>query len=95
MNNGILGFCGLNVLILTIYTGTLLQLELQYLHDYAGISTNFGLTASPVVNFAGVFGTKSLAVGTDIGFDTATGKFVKYNAGVSYKDVDYTVSLTV
>lgn len=47
------------------------------------------------MNFAGVFGTKSLAVGTDVGFDTATGKFVKYNAGVSYKDVDYTLSLTL
>ncbi|KAH0936931.1 hypothetical protein HID58_004392 [Brassica napus] len=30
------------------------KVELQYLHDYAGICTSVGLTASPIVNFSGV-----------------------------------------
>ncbi|KAL3618953.1 hypothetical protein CASFOL_037181 [Castilleja foliolosa] len=32
------------------------KMELQYLHEYAGISTSLGLTAKPIVNFAGVAG---------------------------------------
>ncbi|KAE8706733.1 Mitochondrial outer membrane protein porin of 36 kDa [Hibiscus syriacus] len=46
------------------------KIELQYLHEYAGISLSIGLTANPVVNFSGVLGTKVLALGTDISFDT-------------------------
>ncbi|KAJ0753538.1 putative Porin domain superfamily, eukaryotic porin/Tom40 [Helianthus annuus] len=54
-----------------------LQVELQYLQEYAGISTSIGLTASPVVNLSGVAGNDTLALGTDVSFDTATGNFTK------------------
>ncbi|KAK9054007.1 hypothetical protein SSX86_025082 [Deinandra increscens subsp. villosa] len=64
------------------------KLELQYLHDYAGISTSIGLTANPVVNFSGVLGTNSTAIGTDVSFDTKTGNFTKYNAGISFSNAD-------
>lgn len=69
--------------------------ELQYLHDYAGISTSIGLSASPTVNFSGVFGTNLVALGTDVAFDTASGKFTKVNAGLSFTYSDLVLGLTV
>ncbi|XP_062009955.1 mitochondrial outer membrane protein porin of 34 kDa-like [Rosa rugosa] len=69
--------------------------ELQYLHDYAGISTSVGLTANPVVNFSGVLGTNLLALGTDVSFDTKTGNFTKCNAGLSFSNADLIASLNL
>ncbi|KAI7742403.1 hypothetical protein M8C21_022891 [Ambrosia artemisiifolia] len=71
------------------------KLELQYLHDYAGISTSIGLTANPIVNFSGVVGTNLAAIGTDVSFDTKTGNFTKYNAGISFANADLIAALTL
>ncbi|KAL6960718.1 Voltage-dependent anion-selective channel protein 1 [Sarracenia purpurea var. burkii] len=71
------------------------KLELQYLHDYAGISSSIGLTASPIVNFSGVVGTNGVAVGTDVAFDTQTGNFTKCNAGFSFSNADLIASLSL
>lgn len=68
-------------------------MELQYLHEHAGISTSLGLTAKPIVNFSGVAGNQNATFGTDVSFDTATGNFTKYNAGVSYATADLVASL--
>lgn len=68
-------------------------MELQYLHEYAGISTSLGLIAKPIVNFSGVAGNHKATVGTDISFDTATGNFTKYNAGISVTSTDLIASL--
>ncbi|PIN17015.1 Porin/voltage-dependent anion-selective channel protein [Handroanthus impetiginosus] len=71
------------------------KVELQYLHEYAGINTSLGLTAKPIVNFSGVAGNQKAAFGTDISFDTATGNFAKCNAGVSFNTADLIASLFV
>nr|XP_027073836.1 mitochondrial outer membrane protein porin of 34 kDa-like [Coffea arabica] len=71
------------------------KLELQYLHDYAGISTSVGLTANPIINFSGVVGTNALALGTDVSFDTKTGTLTKCNAGLSFTKSDLIASLTL
>ncbi|GLT35394.1 hypothetical protein SLA2020_098510 [Shorea laevis] len=71
------------------------KVELQYLHDYAGISTSVGLTANPIVNFSGVLGTNVLALGTDLSFDSKTGDFTKCNAGFSFTSDDLIASLTL
>lgn len=71
------------------------QVELQYLHDYAGISTSIGLTANPIVNFSGTLGNNVVALGTDLSFDTKTGNFTKCNAGLSFCNSDLIASLTV
>ena len=70
-------------------------MELQYLHEYAGISTSLGLTASPIVNFSGVVGSNLVSVGTDLSFDTASGNFTKYNAGMNFTHSDLIASLTL
>ncbi|KAF7819675.1 outer plastidial membrane protein porin [Senna tora] len=71
------------------------KVELQYLHDYAGICTSIGLTANPVVNFSGVLGSNAFAVGTDISFDTKTGDLTKFNAGASFTRADLIASLNL
>ncbi|KAB2613917.1 hypothetical protein ACFX13_045863 [Malus domestica] len=71
------------------------KVELQYLHDYAGISSSVGLTANPIVNFSGVIGTNQLALGTDLSFDTKTGNLTKCNAGLSFSNADLVAALTL
>ena len=69
------------------------QLELQYLHEYAGVNASIGLNPNPMVNLSGVFGSKALSVGVDVSFDTATSNFTKYNAALSLTSPDLIASL--
>ncbi|KAJ8477248.1 hypothetical protein OPV22_020975 [Ensete ventricosum] len=71
------------------------KVELQYLHNYAGVTAGIGLTANPVVNLSGVVGTNTYAVGADVSFDTATGNFIKCNGGLNVINADLIASLTV
>lgn len=70
-------------------------MELQYQHEYAGISTSIGLTANPIVNFSGVVGNNTVALGTDLSFDTASGNFTKCNAGLNFTNADLIAALTL
>ncbi|XP_050937789.1 mitochondrial outer membrane protein porin 3-like [Cucumis melo] len=72
-----------------------LQVELQYQHEYAGISTGIGPTANPIVNFAGVIGNEKLSLGIDLSFDTASGNITKLNAGLSYTHSNLIAALTL
>ncbi|GMI83423.1 ARABIDOPSIS THALIANA VOLTAGE DEPENDENT ANION CHANNEL 1, voltage dependent anion channel 1 [Hibiscus trionum] len=69
------------------------KVELQYQHEYAGISTSIGLTANPLVNFSGVVGNNCLSVGTDLSFDTASGNLTKLNAGLNITHSDLIASM--
>jgi voltage-dependent anion channel protein 2 len=71
------------------------KVELQYQHEYAGISTSIGLNANPIVNFSGVVGNNLLSAGTDLSFDTATGGFTKCNVGLNFIKDDLIASLTL
>ncbi len=70
-----------------------MQLELQYHQDFAAITGSIGLTASPVVEATGVVGSDGFSVGGELGFDTVSGKFTKYNAGVNYIKPDFNASV--
>ncbi|XP_020397777.1 outer mitochondrial membrane protein porin isoform X2 [Zea mays] len=69
--------------------------ELQYLHHHAGVAASVGLNANPVVKLSGVFGTKTVAVGADVAFDTSSGNLTKYNAGLSYSTSDFVAAATL
>ncbi|KAG8366839.1 hypothetical protein BUALT_Bualt16G0009600 [Buddleja alternifolia] len=71
------------------------KLELQYLHDYVGISSSVGLTANPIVNFSGVVGNNKLALGSDVSFDTKEGSFIKCNFGATFTNADLIAALTL
>ncbi|XP_073367957.1 mitochondrial outer membrane protein porin 2-like [Aegilops tauschii subsp. strangulata] len=62
--------------------------ELQYLHDYAGISVGFGLHSKPLINVSALVGNKALALGADVAYDSATGDFTKCNFGASFTNDD-------
>jgi voltage-dependent anion channel protein 2 len=71
------------------------KVELQYLHDYAGVSTSVGLNANPVVNLSSVFGTNLAALGADFSFDTKLGVLTKSNFGLSFINDDLLAALTL
>ncbi|KAK8484350.1 hypothetical protein V6N11_049624 [Hibiscus sabdariffa] len=71
------------------------KVELQYQHEYAGISTSIGLTSNPLVNFSGVVGNNFVTVGTDLSFDTASGNLTKLNAGLNFTHSDLIASLAL
>ncbi|GJN17878.1 hypothetical protein PR202_gb04984 [Eleusine coracana subsp. coracana] len=79
--------------LLTVYLW--LQAELQYLHEYTGISASVGLNSKPLVNLSGVVGNKVVAVGADVAYDTATGNLTKYNAGFSVTNADLIAAVTL
>lgn len=74
---------------------THLQLEVQYLHDYAGINASVGLTANPTINFSGAVGSNVASLGTDVSFDTKTGDFTKYNVGFGFSNADLIAALAL
>ncbi|XP_028051765.1 mitochondrial outer membrane protein porin of 36 kDa-like isoform X3 [Camellia sinensis] len=71
------------------------EVELQYLHDYVGISAGAGLTTTPLLNFSGVLGSGFFSIGTDISFDVGARQFAKYNAGLSFNTAILITSLTL
>lgn len=69
------------------------KVEVQYVHDYAGVSTSIGLIPAPLTEFSGVIGSKEFALGGEVAFDTAAGNLTKYNAGMSFTKPDFAASL--
>lgn len=88
-------FQGIIVVTDSLNCPLLCQIELQYMHDNAGVAAGFGLSTNPIINVSAVLGTRILAIGSDVAFDSASGHFTKYNAGISYNTLDFSTSLTV
>ena len=59
------------------------QLEAQCLTEHVAFSAAIGLNCSPAIGFSATIGTPRFAFGAETCYSTATGKFVKYNTGVS------------
>ncbi|PIA62522.1 hypothetical protein AQUCO_00200497v1 [Aquilegia coerulea] len=71
------------------------KVELQYQNEYAGISTNVGMTPNPIINFSGVLGNNVVALGTDVSYDSASGNLTKCNAGLSFTNADLVASVNL
>ena len=71
----------------------LLQLDVQYLHAHAAIDSSIGLNPAPLLELSGAFGSKDVSFGGEIGFDTSSSSFIKYNAGISLNKPDYSAAL--
>lgn len=80
-------------LICFFFFPTLMQLEVQYLHEHASFTTAFDLNESPAVDFSATIGTPSIAFGLEGSYLTASRKFAKYNAGVSLTKPDSIASV--
>eukprot|EP00268_Persea_americana_P000891 TRINITY_DN10278_c0_g1_i1.p1 TRINITY_DN10278_c0_g1~~TRINITY_DN10278_c0_g1_i1.p1 ORF type:complete len:277 (+),score=56.95 TRINITY_DN10278_c0_g1_i1:238-1068(+) len=69
------------------------KLDMQYLNASAAISSSIGLTPTPRLELAATVGSKDLCFGAEIGFDTASASFTKYNAGIGFDKQDFSASL--
>lgn len=69
------------------------KVELQYHHDHAGISSAVSLMAVPVVEVNGAFGSPEFALGGEFAFDTGSGAFTKYNAGIGITKPDFSAAV--
>ncbi|XP_006649583.1 mitochondrial outer membrane protein porin 5 [Oryza brachyantha] len=71
------------------------KVEVQYFHENASFATAVGMKPSPVVEFSGTAGAQGIAFGAEAGFDTATGKFTKYSAGIGVTKPDYHAAIVL
>ncbi|XP_071725372.1 mitochondrial outer membrane protein porin 4 [Rutidosis leptorrhynchoides] len=69
------------------------KLDVQYLHPRVAIDSSIGLNPSPVLNVAAAVGHNDILLGGEVGFDTASGSFTKYNAGISFNKPDLSAAL--
>eukprot|EP00246_Nothoceros_aenigmaticus_P007668 TRINITY_DN21641_c0_g1_i1.p1 TRINITY_DN21641_c0_g1~~TRINITY_DN21641_c0_g1_i1.p1 ORF type:complete len:277 (-),score=57.46 TRINITY_DN21641_c0_g1_i1:325-1155(-) len=71
------------------------KVELQYAHDYAGVSTSVGLTSSPILDIHGAIGSEGFSLGGELGFDTASATLTKYSAGLGFTKPDFSAALVL
>ncbi|KAL8460195.1 hypothetical protein ACS0TY_031921 [Phlomoides rotata] len=69
------------------------KLNVDYLHHHAAIHSSVGLNPSPRLEVSAAIGLKDVAIGGEIGFDTSSSSFTKYNAGISYNKPDFSAAL--
>ncbi|KAL3623883.1 hypothetical protein CASFOL_032699 [Castilleja foliolosa] len=69
------------------------KLDVHYLHHHAAINSSIGLYPSPLLEVAAAIGSKDVAIGGEIGFDTASSSFTKCNAGISFNKPDFSAAL--
>nr|POF06396.1 mitochondrial outer membrane protein porin 4 [Quercus suber] len=65
------------------------KLDVQYIHPYAAIDSSIGLNPTPLLELSVAIGSKDLSLGAEVGFDTASANFTKYNAGIGMNKPDY------
>lgn len=69
------------------------KLDVHYLHPHAAIDSSIGLNPNPLLELSATIGTKELSLGGEVGFDTASASFTKYNAGISLNKPDFTAAV--
>ncbi|GLT36060.1 hypothetical protein SLA2020_104650 [Shorea laevis] len=69
------------------------KLEVHYLHHHAAVDSSIGLSPTPDLELSAAIGSKDLALGGEIGFDTASASFTKYNAGIGFNKPDFSAAL--
>ncbi|KAJ4709338.1 Outer mitochondrial membrane protein porin [Melia azedarach] len=69
------------------------KLDLQYLHHHAAFNSSIGLNPTPLLELSATIGSKDLVLGGEVGFDTASASFTKYNAGFGLNKPDFSAAL--
>ncbi|KAF8377644.1 hypothetical protein HHK36_031027 [Tetracentron sinense] len=69
------------------------KLEVQYFNDHATVTTAIALNQSPAVDLSATIGTPSITFGAEAGYETTSGTFIKYNAGISVTKLDSSASI--
>ncbi|CAI9761081.1 unnamed protein product [Fraxinus pennsylvanica] len=69
------------------------KLVVDYARDGSAINSSIGLNPTPLLELAAAIGFSDVAFGGEIGFDTASSSFTKYNAGISFNKPDFSAAL--
>ncbi|KAL8488864.1 hypothetical protein ACS0TY_024968 [Phlomoides rotata] len=69
------------------------KLDVHYLHRRVAINSSIGLNPTPLLEIAGAIGSKDVAIGGEIAFDTTSSSFTKCNAGISFNQPDFSAAL--
>ncbi|KAE9601668.1 hypothetical protein Lal_00040578 [Lupinus albus] len=69
------------------------KLDVQYLHPHAAIDSSIGLNPSPQLELSAAIGSKDLCLGAEVGFNTTSASFTKYNAGIAFNKPDFSAAL--
>ncbi|XP_059624005.1 mitochondrial outer membrane protein porin 2-like [Cornus florida] len=69
------------------------KVEVQYFHHHATFTTAIGLNQTPAIDLSTTIGTPTIVFGAEAGYDTASGKFTKYTAGISVEKPDSYASI--
>ncbi|KAG6533276.1 mitochondrial outer membrane protein porin 5-like [Zingiber officinale] len=69
------------------------KLEVQYLHHHASLASVVALNKSPLIELSGTMGSQGIAFGAEAGFDTVSGAFTKYSAGIGLTKPEYNASV--
>ncbi|KAL0289284.1 UNVERIFIED_CONTAM: Mitochondrial outer membrane protein porin 6 [Sesamum angustifolium] len=77
----------------TAYPSASISLDVHYIHHHAAINSSIGLNPSPLLEVAAAIGSKDVAIGGEIGFDTSSSSFTKCNAGISFNMPDFSAAL--
>lgn len=69
------------------------KLEVQYFHHHATLTTAMALNQYPAIDLSATIGTPTFALGAEAGYETTSGKFTKYTAGISVTKPDSCASV--
>lgn len=69
------------------------KLDVQYLHPHAAIDSSIGLNPAPQLELSAAIGSKDISMGAEVGFDTTSASFSKYNAGIAFNKPDFSATL--
>ncbi|KAH9617261.1 hypothetical protein KSS87_003556 [Heliosperma pusillum] len=69
------------------------KLEVQYFHNHATFTTALALNKSPLIDFTATLGTPTISFGVEAGYDTTSGAFTKYTAGVGLSKPESSASI--
>lgn len=70
------------------------KVEVQYFHHHAALTTAVSsVNKSPAVDVSATIGTPAIAFGAEAGYDTTSGEFTKYTAGVNVANEDWHASI--
>lgn len=69
------------------------KVDVQYLHHHAAINSSIGLAPTPLLEFAATIGSKEFSLGGEVGFNSASATFTKYNVGIGFNKQDLSAAL--
>lgn len=69
------------------------KLDVHYRNYHAAVNSSVSLNPSPTLDVNAAIGNEDTSLGGEMAFDTASGSFTKYNAGITLNRPDFSAAL--